>query len=308
MNDPKPTMEPLFDEQTVYGEYPLIAAVPVRRPVFMVLEGKELRRVHLLDRERTVVGRGLDCDIVLEDTGCSRRHAAAFCLPGEPGGAVWVEDLGSTNGTFVNGERIEGRRELVEHDRVRVGATLLCFNLRDDLELETERQLIQLATIDPLTGLMNRGAFDQALDREFERAVRYGRVLSLLLVDIDHFKVVNDTWGHPVGDRVLAQIALALRSCLRNMDVAGRYGGEEFAVLLTETAEEGAAVAGERVRHAIGALDMVVGNDPVKVTASVGVVTWSPLFASPAELVAAADQTLYKAKHTGRNRTVITHL
>lgn len=307
MNPTKPAMEPLFDEQTVFGEYPLTAP-SVRRPVLTVLEGKELRRVHLLDRERTVIGRGTDCDIVLEDTGCSRRHACAITMPGQAGATVWFEDLGSTNGTFVNGERLEGRRELVEHDRVRVGATLLCFNLRDDLELETERQLIQLATIDPLTGLMNRGAFDQALDREFERAVRYGRVLSLLLVDVDHFKVVNDTWGHPVGDRVLAQIALALRGCLRNIDLAGRYGGEEFAVLLTETGEEGAAVAGERVRHAIGALDMAVGTDPVKVTASVGVVTWSPLFATPSELVAAADQTLYRAKHTGRNRTVVTHL
>ncbi|MDP2305764.1 MAG: GGDEF domain-containing protein [Pseudomonadota bacterium] len=296
----------LFDEATVIGEYP-VTAPAVRRPVFVVLEGNELRRVHLLDRERTVVGRGPDCDIVLEDAGSSRRHVAAFCAPGE-GTAVWLEDLGSTNGTFVNGERLEGRRELVEHDRVRVGATLLCFNLRDDLELDAERQLIQLATIDPLTGLMNRGAFDQALDREFDRAVRYGRAVSLLLVDVDHFKVVNDTWGHPVGDRVLAQVAHALRGCLRNVDMAGRYGGEEFAILLTETNADGAAVAGERVRHAISALDMAVGDDPVKVTASVGVVTWSPLFASPAELVAAADRTLYRAKNSGRNRTVITHL
>ncbi|MDP2313399.1 MAG: GGDEF domain-containing protein [Pseudomonadota bacterium] len=297
----------LFDEATVMGEYPLTAP-PVRRPVFLVLEGKELRRVHLLDRERTVVGRGADCDIVLEDAGCSRRHAAAVCTPGEDGSSVWLEDLGSTNGTFVNGERIEGRRELVEHDRVRVGATLLCYNLRDDLELDAERHLIQLATIDPLTGLMNRGAFDQALEREFDRAVRYGRSLSLLLVDIDHFKYVNDTWGHPVGDRVLAQVAHALRGSVRNVDVPGRYGGEEFAVILSETNTEGAAIAGERVRHAIGALVMAVGNDPVRITASVGVVTWSPLFASPAELVAAADQTLYRAKRSGRNRTVVTHL
>ncbi|MES2639585.1 MAG: GGDEF domain-containing protein [Myxococcota bacterium] len=299
-------IDTIFDEKTVIGDYPA-SPPPVRRPVFVVLEGKELRRVHLLDRERTVVGRGPDCDIVLEDAGCSRRHVVAFCELQE-GAPVWLEDLGSTNGTYVNGVKLEGRHELVEHDRVRVGATLLCFNLRDDLELDAERQLIQLATIDPLTGLMNRGAFDQALDREFDRAVRYGRPVSLLLVDVDHFKVVNDTWGHPVGDRVLAQIAHALRGCLRNVDVAGRYGGEEFAILLTETTADGAAVAGERVRHAIGALDMAVGDDPVKVTASVGVVTWSPLFGSPAELVAAADRTLYRAKNSGRNRTVITHL
>jgi diguanylate cyclase (GGDEF)-like protein len=186
-----------------------------------------------------------------------------------------------------------------------VGATLYGFRLRDDLELEGERRLIQLATIDPLTGLMNRGAFDQALEREFERAHRYGRALSLLLVDIDHFKRVNDTWGHPVGDRVLAQVAAAVRGCLRHVDIAARLGGEEFAMLLSETNAEGAAVAGERVRHAVANLAMAVGDEPVEVTVSVGVVTWTPLFATAAEMVEAADKALYRAKAAGRNRTLV---
>jgi two-component system cell cycle response regulator len=301
------SIDTVFDEKTVIGESPLTAPT-IRRPVFIVLEGRDLRRVHLLDRESTTIGRGTECDIVLDDAGCSRRHARALCKGGSPAETVWIEDLGSTNGTLLNGERLVGRRPLSEHDRVRVGGTLLSYNLRDDLELDAERQLIQLATIDPLTGLMNRGAFDQALEREFERAARYGRPLSLLLIDLDHFKRVNDTWGHPVGDRVLSQAAHAIRGCLRNADLAGRHGGEEFAIILSETAADGAAIAGERVRHAISALVMAVGDDPVRITASVGVVTWSPLFASAAELVAAADQALYAAKNSGRNRTVITQI
>ncbi|MFN7143037.1 MAG: GGDEF domain-containing protein [Myxococcota bacterium] len=304
---PTPSIDTLFDEKTVIGESPL-SPPPVRRPVLVVLEGEDLRRVHLLDRDRAVIGRGHDCEILLHDASASRRHAAAFRREEDPPEVVWIEDLRSTNGTFVNGERVEGPRQLVEHDRVRVGATLFGFRLRDDLELDAERRLIQLATIDPLTGLMNRGAFDQALDREFDRGVRYGRPLSLILLDLDHFKLVNDTWGHPVGDRVLAQVAVAIRSCLRHVDVAARYGGEEFAVLLVETNAEGATIAAERLRHAIGGLSMAVGDEPVKVTASVGVVTWSPLFASPAEMVEAADKTLYRAKHAGRNRTVITRM
>ncbi len=304
---PNTPIDTIFDEKTIIGESPL-SPPPVRRPVLVVLEGEDLRRVHLLDRDRTVIGRGPDCEIALHDASASRRHAAAFRNPEDPPEAVWLEDLRSTNGTFVNGERIAEARRLVEHDRVRVGATLFGFRLRDDLELEGERRLIQLATIDPLTGLMNRGAFDQALEREFDRAVRYGRPLSLLLLDLDHFKQVNDTWGHPVGDRVLAQVAVAIRSCLRHVDLAGRHGGEEFAVVLTETNAEGATVAAERLRHAIGGLAMAVGEEPVKVTASVGVVTWSPLIGSPAEMVEAADKTLYRAKHAGRNRTVMTRM
>lgn len=307
MSNPPPPIDTLSDERTVIGESPLAPPV-VRRPVLLVLEGEDLRRVHVLDRPRTVVGRGADCEIVVHDASASRRHAAVFRREGDSPEAAWIEDLGSTNGTFVNGEKLDGARQLVEHDRVRVGATLFGFRLREDLELEGERRLIQLATIDPLTGLMNRGAFDQALEREFERAHRYGRPVSLLLLDLDHFKRVNDTWGHPVGDRVLAQVAAAIRGCLRHVDLAARLGGEEFAVLLTETNAEGAAVAGERVRHAVGSLAMAVGDEPVQVTASVGVVTWSPMFATAAEMVAAADKTLYRAKAAGRNRTLVTRI
>lgn len=304
---PVQQIDTLIDEKTVIGESPLTTPI-VRRPVLIVLEGEDLRRIYLLDRPRTVIGRGKDCEIPVHGASASRRHAELFRNDRDGDEEVWIKDLGSTNGTHVNGERIEEARKLFEHDRVRVGGTLFGFRLRDDLELEGERRLIQLATIDPLTGLMNRRAFDQALEREFERAQRYGRLVSLVLLDLDHFKRVNDTWGHPVGDRVLAQVAAAIRSCQRHVDLAVRLGGEEFALLLPETNAEGAAIAGERLRHAIGNLKMAVGEEPVPLTASVGVVTWSPLFATAAEMVEAADRTLYRAKAAGRNRTLVTRL
>ncbi len=302
-----PPIDTLFDEKTVLGVSPLNKPV-VHRPVLVVLEGETLRHVYLLDRDRTTIGRAPECEIPIHDASASRRHTATFINPDDSAQSVWIEDLDSTNGTFVNGERLTAPRRLVEHDRVRIGATLFGFRLQDDLELEGERRLIQLATIDPLTGLMNRGAFDQALDREFERATRYGRPFSLILMDLDHFKKFNDTWGHPLGDRVLAQVAAAIRSCLRGVDIAGRYGGEEFAVLLSETNGEGAFIAAERLRHAVAVLAMFVGNQPVRVTASVGVVSWAPRFATVSELVEAGDKTLYRAKHGGRNRTLVTRV
>jgi diguanylate cyclase (GGDEF)-like protein len=163
---------------------------------------------------------------------------------------------------------------------------------------EANAQLQRLASTDPLTALTNRRTFDEMLTHEAVRASRGMGPLSLILLDVDHFKSFNDTFGHPAGDDVLRQIASAMSGCCRTTDVPARIGGEEFAVLLPGTGTEGAEVLAERIRQAIEA-----GPWPLRpVTASFGIATLGPT--GPQSLIEAADRALYQAKHTGRNRIV----
>jgi diguanylate cyclase (GGDEF)-like protein len=165
---------------------------------------------------------------------------------------------------------------------------------------QTER----LATTDGLTGLLNHRAFQARLDEHLAQAQRYGKKLSLILCDIDHFKAVNDTYGHPVGDVVLKGVARTLGRDARTTDVVARYGGEEFAVVLPETDAAGALVIAERIRERVAALSLDTGQGPLAVTMSLGVATFPGDGARKAELVERADACLYEAKRGGRNRSV----
>lgn len=168
---------------------------------------------------------------------------------------------------------------------------------------ESFAALRQLATVDALTGLLNRREFDRLLKEEQERAVRFTQPLSLLLLDLDHFKQVNDTHGHPVGDQVLHAIARRIVANVRSVDRVARYGGEEFAVVLVQGAPEFAVSAAERIRAAIAAESVVTsGGLVLSVTASIGVATLPVHGETPETLVAAADKALYAAKSAGRNR------
>jgi diguanylate cyclase (GGDEF)-like protein len=160
------------------------------------------------------------------------------------------------------------------------------------------------ALTDPLTGLARRHVLEEALRRETERLRRGGEPLALVLIDLDHFKRVNDTHGHPVGDEVLARVGRLIRAGTRNLDIAARYGGEEFAVLLFDTGMEGALSFAARFREGLRALEVpVVPGGSVQVTASLGIAVGSEL-ATPEGLIAAADRALYRAKGEGRDRLV----
>jgi diguanylate cyclase (GGDEF)-like protein len=164
-----------------------------------------------------------------------------------------------------------------------------------------QAKLLETSTRDALTGLYNRRYFMEALTAEVERAARYKRNLSLLLIDIDHFKTVNDTWGHPAGDKVLTGIAQQLSFCSRQNDIVGRYGGEEFAVILPDTGPKGARLAGEKVRLAVADTKFTSIEASLQMTASVGIAS-NTHEKSVEELVEAADKALYQAKENGRNR------
>lgn len=162
------------------------------------------------------------------------------------------------------------------------------------------RELAAMSRTDGLTGLLNRRYWDEAVAAEFQRCKRTGRPVSLLMLDIDHFKAVNDAHGHLVGDEVIRAVARHLRSALRLQDLPGRYGGEEFGVVLPDTALEGAEVIAERVRRRIG--DAVLEKTGVRATVSIGIAALDPAEPSYADWISQADRALYAAKANGRNR------
>jgi diguanylate cyclase (GGDEF)-like protein len=164
---------------------------------------------------------------------------------------------------------------------------------------------LQIQSItDSLTGLFNRRHLFALAEREFQRARRFGRPLSVIMLDVDHFKQVNDTHGHAVGDQVLAEVARRLRSSIRAIDLIGRYGGEEFVLVLPETELPGAGLLGERLRLALANTPVPTLSGPLAVTASLGVASTQPDVADVATLINRADQALYAAKEAGRNRVL----
>lgn len=171
--------------------------------------------------------------------------------------------------------------------------------------LDANERLKRLANTDELTGLPNRRSFFKALERELERSERYDQPVSVVLLDLDHFKQVNDTWGHPVGDRVLISAARAVEGICRDSDVPGRIGGEEIAVLLLQTDTVEAELVAQRIRRRIAQVDHMVPGDHINVTASFGVATSGPGREDVDALMAAADEALYEAKHSGRNCVVV---
>lgn len=170
----------------------------------------------------------------------------------------------------------------------------------------------QISVTDELTSLFNRRGFFQLGEREFERALRFGRPLASLMLDIDHFKRINDTYGHPVGDQVLCALADCIRQSTRGIDVAGRYGGEEFTLLLPETDLPMAIQIAERLRQSIADLSVPIfrgkGDSPpvhIRINVSIGVAFMLPDIPNLSVLIHRADQALYRAKDSGRNCVVV---
>ncbi|WP_323155364.1 sensor domain-containing diguanylate cyclase [Pseudomonas alvandae] len=189
----------------------------------------------------------------------------------------------------------------------------ICLVIYDVTDVATNRHQIQaanaqlqlLSSTDRLTGLYNRGHWEGSLKAAYARHQRYGNALSLVMLDIDHFKHVNDTYGHQAGDKVIEQLAQLLREHARESDVAGRYGGEEFGVVLSDTDRAGARIFAERLRQAVEHLLVQYNGQDIRFTISLGVADLSAPANDHAELIARADQALYTSKKTGRNRVTV---
>ena len=266
----------MTEEKTSIVSLKQIAAVKTDRtghhPCIIIISGKGAGRLFKLKIGPNVIGRGTEAAIRLEDDGISRRHAQLVL---SEGGKVVVEDLGSTNGTFINGEKIDNRT-LNDGDKIELGGTaILKFSYTDTIEEEYQRNLYDSATRDPLTGTYNKKFFIDRMATEFAYATRHSAMLSLCMLDIDHFKKVNDTHGHPAGDAILRHFAAAVQSQVRNEDIFCRYGGEEFALILRQTPTKEAFNLADRVRKTIEARICEFNGTKIPVTCSIGVASHS---------------------------------
>ena len=263
----------------------------------VVIHGEELGRRHSLERPITAIGRARGSDVVVDQESVSRNHA---CIE-RSGDALLLRDLGSTNGTYVNDQPM--REGALHHgDLVQVGRTIFKVLHGDSVERAYHEEVFRLSTTDGLTQVWNRRYFMEQLGRELGRARRYKRPLSLILLDLDHFKKINDRYGHLAGDLVLKQLATVLRTNLRQEDVIGRFGGEEFTVLLPELDREGALQLAEKLRRLIEGSRFPFEQDAIEVTVSLGVSSVTAEGGEVDDLLRAADARLYEAKRGGRNR------
>lgn len=270
------------------------------RFLLTVLTGPAKGTVIQLDSRVLTLGRSEEADIALPDPSLSRLHARLIT---DAEGQVFIEDSGSTNGTYVGDEPIRRPTPLTDGVRVGLGKrTLARFSVQDALEERAVISMHESALRDKLTKAYNRNVFDDRIEGEMAFSRRHSRPLALLLLDIDHFKSVNDTHGHTAGDWVLAKVAEQIHGTLRVEDVFARYGGEEFAVLLRDSYPTDAAITAERLRALIEGTSMSFQGQTLRVTVSIGIASTLSGLKESLELVQAADSALYEAKAQGRNR------
>lgn len=272
-----------------------------RRAVLRVLAPPRAFALIPLTKSGVTLGRSAGSTVTIEDDALSREHARIFWSDRR----YHIEDLGSTNGTFVDGVRIERPTPLEDGCRIQLGqGTILRFTLQDDDEYEANRRMYEASVLDGLTGVYNRLFFDERLKAEFSYAQRHGTALSVLFIDIDRFKQTNDTYGHAAGDEILRHVAALMAQTVRLEDILARYGGEEFVVLARGTSAHGAVQLAERLRARIEATPTELPDCTVAATVSIGVATLAVPgdFDSPDRLLASADGALYAAKEQGRNR------
>jgi two-component system, cell cycle response regulator len=274
---------------------PPVGTTPADRPCLLILSGPEMGRTIELGHEAVDIGRSSECTLALKDDLVSRRHTRIkriFAL-------YFVTDLESANGTFVNGERVT-MAQLNDGDQIRVGDSALKF-VANYHEVEYSKRAFTLATVDALTGSYNKGHFNETFPKEMRHAVQRGTPLCLIVLDVDHFKRVNDTFGHPVGDLVLTRVAETIRKLLSPESVFYRVGGEEFAVVATGSDRAAGLATAEQVRGAIERIPFDHEGRRIPITVSLGVAELAPAD-SPDDLYQRADARLYSSKAAGRNR------
>jgi diguanylate cyclase (GGDEF)-like protein len=281
-----------------------------RRPELVFLRGELLAVPIPLDRAEVTLGRALDADIRINDSRASRLHARITTEPDADTGETRyrLNDLDSTNGTILNGKPIQ-EAFLQAGDKFEVGDQLIRFEMLDEIDREFQQQIHRLLVHDELTGLLTSKSFFSELRREAARAEAESMPFCVLMMDIDHFKEVNDTYGHLVGSETLEQVGALIKKSLRAGDVGARFGGEEFAAFLLDADHAQGLVAAERVRSAIEKHEFPTvrrgsTEEPGThhITISVGVAVFPEDARDPIQLVEMADSALYRAKRSGRNR------
>jgi diguanylate cyclase (GGDEF)-like protein len=295
-------------EDTYSGQYQRQGE---RRPALVFLRGELLAVPIPLDREEVTLGRALEADIRINDSRASRLHARIITEVDQATAVARyrLKDLDSTNGTILNGKRID-EELLQDGDKFEVGDQLIRFEMLDEIDREFQQQIHRLLVHDELTGLLTSKSFFSELRREAARAAAESMPFCVLMMDIDYFKEVNDTYGHLVGSETLEEVGAVIKRSLRAGDVGARFGGEEFAAFLLDADYAQGLVAAERVRVAIEKHEFpAVRRESTEaprthhITISIGVASFPEDGRDPIQLVELADSALYRAKRSGRNCT-----
>jgi diguanylate cyclase (GGDEF)-like protein len=280
-------------------------------PGLVVIQGREIGREYRLRRSELILGRDEGVHVRIPDEGVSRKHALIELSWDADRRVqhVFIRDLGSTNGTLVNGKRVASS-DLREGDKIRLGDTVLKFVLQDDLDARFHQEVHNRIAYDQLTGLLTKEFLFVAMETELKRCEKFGLPMAVLMMDLDRFKLVNDGYGHLMGSHVLSEVGWLIREGFRNTDVSARYGGEEFLAYLSEVTLEGGAQAAERIRsaveeHPFTRTDEMGRSTTVRLTISLGVSEFPRHGRTLESLVAAADAALYRAKESGRNRVCV---
>lgn len=292
------------DDKTVVTE----GTAPVNtdggtRAYLILLAGDNVGEIFSLNGSQ-ILGRTTTADLRIRGQGISRRH----CRIVSTNESVTLEDLGSTNGTYVNGKKII-KHVLQDGDKIQVGnSIILKFTYHDNLDEDFQRHMYESASRDGLTKAYNKRYFMDQLNTELRYSRRHGVPLSLLMIDLDHFKQVNDTYGHLAGDQVLVALANMVSLSIRSEDVFARYGGEEFVVLSSNCDLDAAGTIAERIRENVANQVVEYSDQKIQITVSIGVASISnPEEKTADELILAADRAMYEAKRGGRNRVVVDH-
>lgn len=292
---------------TVISEPPTQKAQ--RDACLVVINGADLGRKYALTQRSTMIGRSSKVDIQVDEESVSRNHAVINSFEDR----LVAEDLDSTNGTYINDTQIK-TRELRDGDQLKIGRTIFKFLSGSNIESQYHDEIYKLTTTDGLTQIYNKRFLLQEMDREMSRSLRYDRELSLIICDIDHFKGINDTYGHLAGDHILRQAAKRISKHIRRDDIFARYGGEEFALLLPELNKMKAAQLAEKIRKLIEAEPFYFDNISMSITLSMGVADLEECKAAmkgksldeitPFVFIQISDERLYQAKQAGRNRVM----
>lgn len=272
-------------------------------PVLVVLIGPPgaVGKQFLLTQTEHIIGRSVECQVYVDDRSVSRSHARINVI----GSEVVLMDLGSSNKTVINGAPLNPMtpHKLKNNDQIKTGNVIFKFLEKGNLEAMANQELLEKASKDALTGAYSKGALIEKGPEAIKRAEVLNEDLSVVVFDIDHFKKINDGFGHPAGDYVLKELCQVVSAkMIRSNDFFARYGGEEFVILLPGANIQKALEVAERIRATVEVTEFVFDAKKIPVTISLGVTIRHPQEQEWSVMFKRADEALYKSKQSGRNR------
>jgi diguanylate cyclase (GGDEF)-like protein len=301
MNEQGNTQKTVFDEYAAV--LPGVGPKGNLRPSLLMIEGGGSKARYYIEQDELTIGRDLECVIPIQDSKISRVHAKLNMLPsnlpdGDP--KFVLTDLGSTNGTYVNGQRIS-QIELRHQDRVGIGSYVFGFFLYDEMPAKPAGS-VEAVGRDELTGLLNRGLFERELETCVQQAREQRAEMGLIVFEVNSFKKLRDTYGYQVGYEVLREVGNLVRQNCRPHDIGARYSSEQFTIILPDTPMERALVQADRLRKAAMAYVVPTEDTAIGITISAGLATLESRMSSAKDLMAAAERALQQARSSGRSQ------